>query len=93
MSSIGPISPTISIRTPSILIKAMQTLKIREGDMVVLECPEPLSAAEYNNLGDTMRRLIENLGLENISVAILDGGIKAKIIRPVEGRLPRRMDK
>lgn len=78
-----------------VLAGTIKILKVEEGDIIVIESTSVLSSLEYNQLAVTVKMLLENVGLKDVSVAILDGGIKVgKIIRKSESnkRLPRRMD-
>lgn len=88
----GTLSTRTNTESLDILIKAIEVLKVEEGDVIILECKSDISVQQYNDMAKVFEDLLENIGLKNVSVAILSSGMRIKAIRPAGERLRRRMD-
>lgn len=64
------------------LIKQMQKLQVEEGDIIVIECVGQMT----DQTRDYIETSVKSLTAKNIKVAILEDGVKLKVLKKQEAK-------
>ena len=66
-------------------LESMQKLDVKDGDILILKHPGPLSAQAYTSLKNCIEDAIERFGFK-VHVMILEEGMGIGVLRPKKGK-------